>query len=31
MDKKELTSILLKTDFIKYDTTIWYRRDFIEY
>lgn len=27
VDKKELIATILKTDFIKYDTTIWYRRD----
>ena len=26
VDKQELISIILKTNFIKYDTTIWYRR-----
>ncbi|WP_299250183.1 ATP-binding protein [uncultured Lacinutrix sp.] len=26
IDKEELISTILKTDFIKYDTTIWYRR-----
>ncbi len=27
IDKQELISTILKTDFIKYDTTIWYRRE----
>lgn len=27
VDKQELISVILKTDFIKYDTTIWYRRE----
>ncbi|MCD6019084.1 MAG: Chaperone protein HtpG [Bacteroidetes bacterium] len=27
VNKQELISTILKTDFIKYDTTIWYRRD----
>jgi len=28
IDKEEFISIILKTNFIKYDTTIWYKRDF---
>ncbi len=27
IDKKELISTILKTNFIKYDTTIWYKRE----
>lgn len=27
IDKEELITTILKTNFIKYDTTIWYRRD----
>ncbi|REA60670.1 ATP-binding protein [Dyadobacter luteus] len=27
IDKEELITVILKTNFIKYDTTIWYRRE----